>query len=107
MKCPFCGTDKDRVIDSRSSKDGALIRRRRECLVCKRRFTTYERVEENLPAIVKKDGRREPYDREKVLAGLRKACEKRPVSAETLDEVVRSIEAFWLTIVRLPPFGVG
>ena len=80
MKCPFCAKDKDRVIDSRTSRDGELIRRRRECLKCARRFTTYERVEENLPMVIKKDGRREPYDRQKVISGIRRACEKRPVS---------------------------
>ena len=94
MKCPYCASKEDRVIDSRTSKDGALIRRRRECAACDRRFTTYERVEENLPVVVKKDGRREPYDRQKVIAGIRRACEKRPVSIDTIEDVVRDIETY-------------
>ena len=94
MKCPFCAKDKDRVIDSRTSRDGELIRRRRECLKCSRRFTTYERVEENLPMVIKKDGRREPYDRQKVIAGIRRACEKRPVSTEHVEQIVRNIEGY-------------
>ena len=85
MKCPFCRDLENKVIDSRLSKDGDIIRRRRECLRCERRFTTYERVEEMLPMIVKKDGRREVYDRMKVIAGLKKACEKRPVSMEAIE----------------------
>jgi len=92
MKCPFCGDLDNRVIDSRLSKDGAVIRRRRECLECGRRFTTYERVEEVLPLVIKKDGRREPFDRMKILMGLKKACEKRPVSITTLEKVVDKIE---------------
>ena len=82
----------NKVIDSRESHEGAVIRRRRECLQCHRRFTTYERVEELNPLIVKKDGRREGFDRDKMLAGLKKACEKRPVSLEQLDRVVTEIE---------------
>ncbi|HKP12683.1 MAG TPA: ATP cone domain-containing protein, partial [Blastocatellia bacterium] len=81
MKCPFCAHLEDRVVDSRESREGDVIRRRRECEACTRRFTTYERVEDVLPTVVKKDGRREPFDRLKVLGGLRRACEKRPVSA--------------------------
>jgi transcriptional repressor NrdR len=92
MKCPFCGDLDNRVIDSRLSRDGAVIRRRRECLECGRRFTTYERVEEVLPLVIKKDGRREPFDRMKILMGLKKACEKRPVSITTLEKVVDKIE---------------
>lgn len=92
MKCPFCGHLEDKVIDSRSSKEGSAIRRRRECLGCERRFTTYEVVEEIAPMVVKKDGRREPFDRQKILHGLRKACEKRPISMETLEGVVDEIE---------------
>jgi transcriptional repressor NrdR len=92
MKCPFCGDLDNRVIDSRLSKDGAVIRRRRECLECGRRFTTYERVEEVLPLVIKKDGRREPFDRMKILMGLKKACEKRPISITTLEKVVDKIE---------------
>jgi transcriptional repressor NrdR len=92
MRCPFCQDAENKVIDSRESHEGSVIRRRRECLQCKRRFTTYERVEELYPLIVKKDGRRETFDREKVLAGLKKACEKRPVSADQLEETVVAIE---------------
>ena len=93
MKCPFCGDPESKVIDSRVSKDGAMIRRRRECEVCEKRFTTYERVEEMLPVVVKKDGRREPYDRSKVITGLTKACEKRPISVETIEKTANDIEA--------------
>jgi len=92
MKCPFCGHLDDKVIDSRTSKDGDVIRRRRECLKCERRFTSYERVEEVLPMIVKKDGRREPFDRQKILHGLEKALEKRPVSMEAREKTVDEIE---------------
>ena len=92
MRCPFCQDAENKVIDSRESHEGAVIRRRRECLQCKRRFTTYERVEELYPLIVKKDGRREAFDRDKLLAGLKKACEKRPVSADQLEETVVAIE---------------
>ena len=92
MRCPFCRDPENKVIDSRESHEGLVIRRRRECLSCKRRFTTYERIEELLPLIVKKDGRREAFDREKVLAGLKKACEKRPVPVEKIEELVTSIE---------------
>ncbi len=93
MKCPFCGDLDTKVIDSRVSKEGAIIRRRRECEVCGRRFTTYERVEEMLPMVVKKDGRRESYDRTKVITGFKKACEKRPVSVTTIEKAVGDIEA--------------
>ena len=92
MKCPFCRDLENKVIDSRLSKDGDIIRRRRECLRCQRRFTTYERVEEMLPMIVKKDGRREVYDRLKVISGLKKACEKRPVSMEMIEQTGDRIE---------------
>ncbi len=92
MKCPFCGHLEDKVVDSRLSSDGEAIRRRRECGGCQRRFTSYERVEEIMPMVVKKDGRREPFDRQKVLSGLKKACEKRPVSMDTLEKVVDEIE---------------
>ena len=92
MRCPFCQDAENKVIDSRESHEGSVTRRRRECLQCKRRFTTYERVEELYPLIVKKDGRRETFDREKLLAGLKKACEKRPVSADQLEELVVAIE---------------
>lgn len=83
----------DKVIDSRLGKEGDIIRRRRECLKCERRFTTYERVEDVLPMVVKKDGRREPFDRNKILLGIKKACEKRPVSVEAVENVVAEIEA--------------
>ena len=92
MKCPFCGIPEDRVVDSRLSKEGEAIRRRRECLSCKQRFTTYERVEEISLMVIKKDGRREPFDRQKILQGLKKACEKRPISVITLEEVANKIE---------------
>jgi transcriptional repressor NrdR len=83
----------DKVIDSRLGKEGDIIRRRRECLKCERRFTTYERVEDVLPMVVKKDGRREPFDRNKILLGIKKACEKRPISVEAVENVVTRIEA--------------
>src|SRR5919197_4856558 len=92
MRCPFCQDPENKVIDSRESQEGSVIRRRRECLSCSRRFTTYERVEELMPLIAKKDGRREGYNRDKVLAGLQKACEKRPVSAEQLEQLVDNLE---------------
>jgi len=92
MKCPACRDLNNRVIDSRLGKEGDVIRRRRECEKCGRRFTTYERVEEYLPAVVKKDGRREPFDRMKIVAGLTKACEKLPVSIERIEENVDRIE---------------
>jgi transcriptional repressor NrdR len=93
MTCPFCGHKEDRVIDSRESKEGDVIRRRRECLGCARRFTTYERSDEIPYMVVKKDGRREKFDRQKVLNGLLKACEKRPVPMAKLAEVVDAVEA--------------
>jgi len=93
VRCPFCGEKEDKVIDSRVSREGDVIRRRRECLACERRFTTYERVEEVLPLVVKKDGRRETFDRLKIMAGLKRACEKRPIPAEALDRIVEGIEA--------------
>lgn len=92
MKCPFCDDVEDKVVDSRMAKEGQVIRRRRECLACKRRYTTYERVEESLPMVVKKDGRREPFDRQKILSGLKKACEKRPISTATIEAVTDRIE---------------
>jgi transcriptional repressor NrdR len=92
MKCPFCDELEDKVVDSRMAKEGELIRRRRECLGCKRRFTTYERVDEILPVVVKKDGRREAFDRVKILSGLKKACEKRPISTATIEAVADRIE---------------
>jgi transcriptional repressor NrdR len=92
MKCPFCANGENRVIDSRISKDGNAIRRRRECLACEKRFTTYEFVEEVLPMVVKKDGRREAFDRQKILAGIKKACEKRPISTDAIETLVENIE---------------
>lgn len=92
MKCPFCDDVEDKVVDSRMAKEGEVIRRRRECLSCKRRFTTYERVEETMPVVVKKDGRREPFDRGKIVSGLKKACEKRPISTATIETVTDRIE---------------
>ncbi len=92
MNCPFCGFKEDRVIDSRESKEGDVIRRRRECLQCLRRFTTYERIDEIPYMVVKKDGRREKFDRQKVLTGLLKACEKRPVGMAKLAQLVDEVE---------------
>jgi transcriptional repressor NrdR len=92
MLCPFCGHLEDKVIDSRESREGNNIRRRRECLACQKRFTTYERIEEIPFMVVKKDGRRERFDRQKVLNGLLKACEKRPVPIPKLAEIVDQIE---------------
>jgi transcriptional repressor NrdR len=93
MKCPFCNHMEDKVVDSRESREGDAIRRRRECLGCERRFTTYERIDEVPYMVIKKDGRREKFDRQKVLAGLLKACEKRPVSMGKLAELVDRVEA--------------
>ena len=92
MKCPFCEHPEDKVVDSREGKEGRVVRRRRECLSCSRRFTTYERVDEIPFMVVKKDGRREPFDRNKLLTGLVKACEKRPVPMSSLEKVVDEIE---------------
>ena len=93
MKCPFCAHLEDKVVDSRESKEGEVIRRRRECESCGKRFTTHERVEEMLPLVMKKDGRREPFDRAKIIAGIQKACEKRPVSVETIERLADRLEA--------------
>jgi transcriptional repressor NrdR len=92
MKCPFCGDIEDKVIDSRISVEGDTIRRRRECLKCRKRFTTYERIEEVLLMIIKKDGRREPFDRKKLLSGILKACEKRPVPMDKIESMVDEVE---------------
>lgn len=94
MKCPYCGCTQDRVIDSRESKEADSIRRRRECEQCGKRYTTYERLDEIPYMIVKKDGRRETFDRQKVLNGLLRACEKRPISAARLEAIVNQAEAF-------------
>ena len=96
MLCPFCGFREDKVIDSRESKDGGSIRRRRQCLSCERRFTTYEHCDEVACMVIKKDGRREKFDRQKVLNGLLRACEKRPISMGKLAELVDEVEAMVL-----------
>ncbi len=91
MKCPFCSEINNKVIDSRLGKDGRMIRRRRECLNCQKRFTTYEKVETVLPMVVKKDGRREPFSHEKIRAGIQKACQKRPISINKIDDFVDTL----------------
>lgn len=95
MKCPYCTKINNKVIDSRLSKDGRMIRRRRECLECERRFTTYEKLEDVLPMIVKKDGRREPFNREKIISGIRMACRKRPISMTKIEEFVDTLEFYF------------
>jgi len=92
VKCPYCGSARDKVVDSRSSKGARSIRRRRQCLRCGRRFTTYEYIEETPLMVIKKDGRREPFDRNKILSGLVKACEKRAIGMHKLEHIVDSIE---------------
>src|SRR5688500_8862392 len=92
MKCPFCGYLEDKVVDSRESREGDAIRRRRECLRCERRFTSYERIDEIPYMVVKKDGRREAFDRGKVMSGLLRACEKRPISTPQLEKIVDEVE---------------
>jgi len=92
MKCPFCSHDDTRVVDSRLGREGNNIRRRRECIECERRFTTYERIEETLPLVIKKDGRRETFDRQKIIGGMQRACEKRPVSIATIETTVDQLE---------------
>ena len=93
MKCPFCGHTEDRVVDSRVGREGEFIRRRRECLKCRRRYTTYEYIEDVLPHVVKRDGRREPFDRQKLRGSILKACEKRSVGVQAVDDVVADIES--------------
>ena len=93
MKCPFCGHTEDRVVDSRVGRDGEFIRRRRECLKCGRRYTTYEYIEDVLPMVVKRDGRREPFDRAKLRNSILKSCEKRSVGVQAVDNIVADIEA--------------
>jgi transcriptional repressor NrdR len=95
MKCPYCTKIDNKVIDSRLSKDGRMIRRRRECIECGRRFTTYEKLEDVLPMVVKKDGRREPFNRDKILSGIRKACQKLPVSMTDIEEFVDFLELYF------------
>ena len=92
MKCPFCGNSDSKVVDSRPDKGGSGIRRRRECEECSKRFTTHERIEEMLPLVLKKDGRREPFDRMKIISGIKKACEKRPISIEEIERMVDRLE---------------
>src|SRR6476469_2407848 len=94
MKCPFCGFENDKVVDSRESKEGESIRRRRECLKCEKRFTTYERIDEIPYMVVKKDGRREKFERQKILAGLLRACEKRPISMGKMEQIVNEVEQY-------------
>ena len=94
MKCPFCGYLEDKVVDSRESREGDAIRRRRECLKCERRFTSYERIDEIPYMVIKKDERREPFDRTKIMSGLLRACEKRPVPSSKLDGIVNQIEKY-------------
>jgi len=100
MKCPYCSNVDNKVIDSRLSKDGRTIRRRRECLDCERRFTTYERLEEILPMIVKKDGRRESFSRDKIIQGVKKSCQKRPVSITKIEDFVDSLEVYFQELGR-------
>ena len=95
MKCPYCTKINNKVIDSRLGKNGIMIRRRRECVECGRRFTTYEKLEDVLPVIVKKDGRREPFSREKIVSGIRKACQKRPISTVKIEDFVDSLEVYF------------
>ena len=95
MKCPYCSQIDNKVIDSRLSKDGRTIRRRRECMECERRFTTYEKLEEVLPMVIKKDGRREPFNREKIIEGMKKSCQKRPISITRIEEFVDSLEIYF------------
>ena len=98
MRCPFCSKIENKVIDSRLSKDGRTIRRRRECLGCERRFTTYEKLEDVLPLVIKKDGRREPFNRDKIISGIRNACQKLPVSMTRIEEFVDSLEIYFQEI---------
>jgi len=93
VKCPFCSHIEDKVVDSRESKEGEVIRRRRECLSCSKRFTSYERIDQIPHLVVKKDGRRERFDRDKIMSGLLKACEKRPVAVKSLETVVDQVES--------------
>ncbi|MCX8044978.1 MAG: transcriptional regulator NrdR [Desulfobacterota bacterium] len=109
MKCPYCNSLEDKVIDSRISRDGETIRRRRECLSCQKRFTTHETIEETMPAIIKKDNRREPYDRRKILEGLKKACQKRDISIDKLEEITDRIERSLLErgVKEIPSSEIG
>lgn len=98
MRCPFCLSTETKVIETRSGKDGFSIKRRRECTKCGKRFTTFERIEESFPMVIKKDGRREPYNREKLFAGIKKAFEKRPISMEEQEHIVNEVERFLLAL---------
>jgi transcriptional repressor NrdR len=98
MKCPACSNMENKVIDSRMNKEGDIIRRRRECLSCADRFTTYERLEKSLPFVVKKDGRREEFNREKILDGVKKACQKRPISVEEMEALVDRVEQYFVDL---------
>ncbi len=109
MKCPYCENPEDRVIDSRTSKEGNAIRRRRECLECGKRFTSYERIEDLVPMVAKKDGRREPFDMNKLRDGLFIACKKRPIETERLDQIVDNIEKklLGLGVKEIPSTWIG
>jgi len=109
MKCPYCREDNDKVIDTAAIEEGSIIRRRRVCIVCERRFTTYERIEQHPLKVVKKDGRRVPFDRSRIRAGLEKACEKRPVAAQTIEAIVTKIEnEIYKTMdVEVPSVHIG
>ena len=109
MRCPYCSKVNNKVIDSRLSKDGKVIRRRRECNECGRRFTTYERVELSLPMVIKKDGRREPFSRDKIISGIQKACQKRPISVERIEEFTDSLELYFQELGRkeIPSSEIG
>lgn len=109
MRCPACGHEEDKVVDSRATKENSAVRRRRECLKCGQRFTTYEYIEHTPVMVVKKDGKREPYKREKILNGLLRACEKRPVSMETLETLVDEVERVVSNQVRdeIPTKEIG
>lgn len=95
MKCPACANMENKVIDSRMNRDGNLIRRRRECLQCRDRFTTYERIEQSMPLVIKKDGRREAFNPDKILSGIKKACQKRPISLERMEALVSQLEKYF------------
>lgn len=109
MKCPFCGYKEDKVVDSRTTQDGVATRRRRECLRCKKRFTTYEYIEDVSLMVIKRDGQRQVFDRKKILSGIMKACEKRPISLDKMDELVTQVErAIQKKLIRqIPSSRIG
>ena len=109
MRCPYCSNIDNKVIDSRLGKDGKVIRRRRQCNGCGRRFTTYEKVELTLPLVIKKDGRREPFSRNKIISGIQKACQKRPISVEKIEEFVDSLELYFQELGKreIPSSEIG